>query len=74
MHDQHLAQGALVAVMEREARHHLREGHPGAVAARLQAHEPVPDPRQRREQDAVWDLNVADPERVCERGPHRLRA
>ena len=43
---------------------------PGAVAARLQAHEPVADPGQRREQDAVRDLDVGDPERACQR---RLR-
>jgi hypothetical protein len=34
------------------------------VAARLEADEPVADPRQRREQDSVDDLDVADRKRL----------
>jgi hypothetical protein len=32
------------------------------VPPRLQAHEPVPDPGKWSEQDAIGDLDVADPE------------
>ena len=49
---------APVAVGDREARDHLRDRQPGAVALRLQAHEPVADPGERREQDAVGELDV----------------
>ena len=55
-----LAQGALVAVVEAEAGDHLRDGEARPVAFRLQAHEPVADPGQRREQDAVGDPHAAD--------------
>ncbi len=61
-----LPQGALVAVVQAEAGDHLRHGQPGPVAFRLQAHEPVADPRQRSQQDAVGDLDVADPERISQ--------
>ena len=67
MNDQELLERAAVAVMKREARDHLRDREPGAVAARLKAHEPVADPGQRGEKDAVGDLDVRDPERSCQR-------
>ena len=51
---QQLAHRLLVAVVDREARHHLRDREPGAVALGLQAHEPVADPGQRRQHDAVF--------------------
>ena len=63
---QQLAQRALVAVVEREARDHLRDREPGAVALGLQAHEPVADPGQRREQHPVGELDAADREGVGE--------
>ena len=62
MEPQQLAQRALVAVVDAEARDHLRDREAGAVAARLEADEPVADPGERREQHAVGDLDVADPE------------
>ena len=52
---QHLGARLLVAVVDPEARDHLRHREPGAVALGLQAHEPVADARQRREHDAVGD-------------------
>ena len=67
MDPEQLLQRALVAVVDRVAGDHLGEAEPGAVALRLQAHEPVPDPGQRREQHPVGDLDVADRERVGER-------
>ena len=57
---QQLAAGLRVAVVDAEARHHLRDHEAGAEAARLQPHEPVADPGQRREHDAVGQLNGAD--------------
>ena len=63
MDAQHLLDRAPVAVGDREARDHLGDRQPGAVAVRLQADEPVADPGQRREQDAVGELDVGDPER-----------
>ena len=80
MQPQQLAQRALVAVVQAEARDHLRDREAGAVAARLQADEPVADPRQRREQHAVGDLDVADAERglsaaaACTGVSHQLRS
>ena len=59
-----LAQGALVAVVQAEAGDHLRDRQPGPVAFRLQAHEPVADPGQRRQQDPVGDPHSADLEGV----------
>jgi hypothetical protein len=56
---QQLATGALIPVVDREARHHLGDGQSRSVALRLQAHEPVPDPGERREHDAVGDLHAA---------------
>ncbi len=70
MEPKQLLQGALVAVVEPEARDHLRDGQARSVAARLEAHEPVPDPRQGSEQHAVGDLDVADAEGGCERRLH----
>ena len=60
MEPEQLAQGALVAVVEAEARDHLRDGQSRPVAARLQADEPVADPGQGRQQHAIGDLDVAD--------------
>ena len=57
---QQLAAGPLVAVVHREARDHLRHDQPGAVALGLQAHEPVADPGQRGEHDAVRDRDPAE--------------
>ena len=66
MEAQELAQSALVPVVETKARDHLRDGEAGAVTPGLQTHEPVTDPRQGREQHAVGDLHVADPEGACQ--------
>ena len=55
---QHLGARLLVAVVDPEARDHLRHRQPRAVALGLQAHEPVADARQRREHDAVGDRRV----------------
>ena len=70
MEAKQLPQGALVSVVETEARDHLGDGHASPVPPRLQPHEPVPDPRQGCEQDAVGDLNAADAEGRSERGLH----
>ena len=43
---------------------HLRDDEPRAVAPRLQAHEPVADPRQRREHHAVGDGQAAEGPRI----------
>src|SRR5688572_32342175 len=42
MHDEQLLERAAVAMVQREARDHLRDREPGPVAARLESHEPVP--------------------------------
>ena len=63
---QQLPQGALVAIVQAEARDHLREGETGAVAARLESYEPVADSGQRRQQDPVGDLDAPDRERLGE--------
>ena len=52
---QHLLERAPVAVGDREARDHLGDREPSPVAVRLQAHEPVADPGERRQQHAVRD-------------------
>ena len=57
---EHLAARALVAVVDREARNHLREREPGAVALGLETHEPVADAGERREQHAVGDADAAE--------------
>ena len=49
-----------VPVVDGEARDHLADRQPGAVALGLQAHEPVADPGQRREHHAVGDRQVPD--------------
>ena len=64
---QQLRAGLRVAVVDGEARHHLRHREPGAVALGLQAHEPVPDPGQRREHDPVGDRQAAEGPGVAER-------
>ena len=63
-----LAQGALVAVVQPEAGDHLRDGESRPMPLRLQADEPVADPGQRRQQDAVGDAEAADLEGVGEGG------
>jgi hypothetical protein len=68
-----LGQGALVAVVEAEARDHLGDRQAGAVAARLQTDEPVADTGQRGEQDAVGDLDVADAKWSCEGWLHLMK-
>jgi hypothetical protein len=40
------------------------------VPARLEAHEPVADPRERGEHHAVGELDVPDAEWVCQRSLH----
>jgi hypothetical protein len=60
MHAQELAVGALVAVFQAEARHHLAHGEPRAIALGLQPNEPVADPGQRRKHDAVGQLDAAE--------------
>ena len=70
---QELGHGLLVAVVDREAGDHLAHGEPGAVAPRLQAHEPVPDPRKRGEHHAVGHLDGPDPERRVQHAPEGSR-
>ena len=50
-----------------------RVGHPGAVARGLQAHEPVADPGQRREQHAVGHAQAGELPGVGEGGAGRRR-
>ena len=50
----------LVAVVDRVRRDHLRHRHARPVALGLQAHEPVADPRQRRQQHAVGHAQLAE--------------
>ena len=69
---QQLADGALVAVVDREARDHLRDHQPGPVALGLQAHEPVADPGQGREHHAIRDPHAAQGPTVCQRSSHDL--
>ena len=66
-----LAQRALVAMVQAEAGDHLRDGEARTVAFRLQAHEPVADPGERREQDAIGEFDVGDPEGISQRGLSR---
>ena len=68
---QQLGAGLRVAVVDGEARHHLRHREPGAVALGLQAHEPVADPGQRREHDPVGDRQAAEGPGVAERAHPR---
>ena len=69
---QQLAAGTLVAVVDREARDHLRHHQPGAVALGLQADEPVADSGQRREHDAVGDRDAAEAPGIREGSGHRV--
>ena len=55
-------QSALVAVVQSEARDHLGDGEACTVPTGLQAHEPVSDAGQGRQQDAIRDLDVANAE------------
>ena len=52
---QQLAAGAFVAVVDREARDHLRDHQSGPISLGLQAHEPVADSGERRQHDAIRD-------------------
>ena len=70
MDAQELAHGALVAVGEPEARHHLGHHEARAKALGLEAHEPVADARQRREHHAVGDLDAAQAPGIGELGHH----
>jgi hypothetical protein len=71
--DQQLVERLAVAVVDGEARDHLRHGEPGPVALGLQAHEPVADAGERRQHDAVGDLEVAEAPGVVQ-GAHRAPA
>ena len=71
MDAQQLGERLLVAVVDGEARHHLAVGHPRAVARRLQAHEPVADAGQRREQHAVGHADAGELPGVGEGGARR---
>src|SRR4051794_18827822 len=70
MDPQHLDARLLVAVVDPEARHHLRHREPGAVALGLEPDEPVADAGERREHDPVRDPDGADVEGVGEGGRH----
>src|SRR4051794_12099587 len=65
---EHLDARLLVAVVDPEARDHLRHGEAGSVALGLQADEPVADAGERREDHAVRDADGADVEGVGEGG------
>ena len=67
---QQLGVGAPVVVVDREARDHLAHDEAGAVAAGLQSYEPVADPGQRRQHDAVGDGQAAECPGVGERARH----
>jgi hypothetical protein len=64
---QQLVERLAVLVVDREARDHLGERQARAVALGLQAHEPVADPRQRREHDAVGDGQSPELPRIGQR-------
>ena len=70
--DQQLLEGAPVAVVDGVRGDHLADRQAGAVALGLQAHEPVADPGQRREHDAVGDGDAAELPGVAE-GAHGTR-
>ena len=63
---EHLVEGAAIAMGDGVTGDHLRHSEPGAVPARLHAHEPVADAGERRKQDPVRDLDGTDPEWVCQ--------
>ena len=69
---QQLVERLAVAVVDREARDHLGDREPGAVALGLQAHEPVADAGQRREHDPVGDRDAAERPGVVQ-GAQRAR-
>ena len=64
---QQLVERLAVAVVDGEARDHLRHREPGAVALGLQAHEPVADAGQRRQHDAVRDGQAAEDPGLAQR-------
>ena len=70
MDAQQLGAGALVAVVDGVARHHLRDRQAGAVALGLEPHEPVADAGQRRQHDPVRDRDATERPRVCQRPLH----
>ncbi len=53
MEPQELLVGASIAVLEPEARDHLRDRQPGSVTTRLEPNEPVADPGQRGQDEPV---------------------
>ena len=63
---EHLLARPLVAVVHGMRGDHLRDRHPRSVALRLQAHEPVADPRERSEQHAVGDREGAELPRLVQ--------
>jgi hypothetical protein len=67
VHAQELAERAAVAVADPEARDHLGDDEAGAVAAGLEAHEPVADPGEGREDEAVRDRQPAEVPAVVQR-------
>ena len=73
MHDEQLVERLAVAVVDREARDHLGDREPGAVALGLQAHEPVADAGERREHHAVGDRDAAEVPGVVQRA-HGLQS
>ena len=70
---QQLAERAGVAVVDCVARDHLGDGEAGAVAARLEAYEPVADASQRCEDHPVWQLEISETPAVGQRG-HTLES
>ena len=63
---QQLVERLAVAVVDREARDHLRDREPGAVALGLQAHEPVADARPAARARPGWGSVAAPPRRSRE--------
>jgi hypothetical protein len=69
---QQLPAGALVAVVHGKAGDHLGHHQAGSVALGLQAYEPVADPGQGREHDAVGEANRAERPRLGQISRWRL--
>jgi len=69
---QELAAGTLVAVVHREARHHLRHDQACPVALGLEANEPVADSGQRREHHAVWNRHPPEAPGIRKGSGHRV--
>ena len=60
---QQLVHRLLVAMVDREARHHLADRQPRAVARACRRTNQLPIPASGASSDAVWDLDGPDPER-----------